>query len=221
MTAPALLLALIPAISLFGLGLWLLWPTLCRRQKEKALLRTLHNLGPEVQRDVVLENGIDGLTFIDFVVLTPNGAVAVEFIPRQGAIFGAENADQWSQVVGRKTTRFPNPISRNQDQVNALRLNAPDLKPRGLVLFGPDATFPKGKPDNVVIPNDLHTDNPPTAVPATLNQHWKAFVRLAQERAASYPRELALLREKPNWGRPILGTLSTLGAIAWAGFSFI
>ncbi len=219
MNTPTLLIALGPAALLLAPGIWLLWPFLCRRRKEKALMRTLRNLGTEIRRDIVLEDGIDGLTFIDYAVLTPNGVMAVEVLPHKGAIFGAENADQWSQVIGHKTTRFPNPLTRNREQVSALRLNAKDLQPRGLVLFGPDCTFPKGKPEGVAVPADLKTDHPPTAVPATLHRGWQEFVQLTEEKAAIYQLERAMMREKQRWGRPVAGMLFALGAVAWTGFA--
>ncbi|WP_303909057.1 nuclease-related domain-containing protein [Thiohalomonas denitrificans] len=216
MNAQIPLLAIGPASLLLALGIWLLGPALGRRSRQRAVLRTLRNLGPEIRRDVVLEDGIEGLTFIDYVVMTPDGAMAVEVLPHKGAIFGAENADQWSQVIGHKTTRFPNPMARTREQVSALRLAAKELKPRGLVLFGPDCTFPKGKPRGVAVPDELQTDSRPTAIPATLHCAWQEFVQLADQKAAIYQTERALMREKHGWGRPFLGALFTIAAAAWA-----
>ncbi|SCZ65284.1 nuclease-related domain-containing protein [Thiohalomonas denitrificans] len=218
MNTQILLLAIGPASLLLALAIWLLRPALCRRSHEKTILRTLRNLGPEIRRDIVLEDGIEGLTFIDYAVMTPDGVMAVEVLPHKGAIFGAEHADQWSQVIGRKTTRFPNPLARTREQVTALRLTAKELKPRGLALFGPDCTFPKGKPPGVAVPDDLKTDNRPTAVPATLYRAWQDFIQLAEQKAATYQAERALMREKHGWGRSFLGVLFTIAAAAWAVF---
>ena len=218
MNTQTLFLAIGPAALLLAFGIWLLGPSLRRRSHQSTILRTLRNLGPEIQRDIVLEDGIDGLIFIDYAVMTPDGVVAVEVLPQRGAIFGAENADKWSQVVGHKTTRFPNPLARNREQVTALRFTAGELNPSGLVLFGPDCTFPKGKPKGVAVPDELKTDNRPTTIPATLHCAWQEFVQLADKKAATYKNERALIWEKHGWGRPFLGVLFTIAAAAWAVF---
>lgn len=211
------LITWIPALLLLLLGVWLLWPAIQRRLRERRLCRILHSLGPEVREDIVLEDGLDGLTFINYAVSTPDGVTVVEVMPNQGAIFGSDNSDQWVQVVGHKTTRFANPLTRINEQVSALRFNRPDLRVRGLVLFSDVCSFPKGRPNGVVLPADLATDTPPDAVPATLKRTWDELMELATTNAARYRHELLLMKERPGRARTVAGFIVVIAAFAWSG----
>lgn len=214
-----LLITWLPAALLLVLGLWLLWPTLCRRRRERQLQALLRNLGPEVRSDIILEDGLDGLAFLEHAVLTPDGVAVVGTHRREGAIFGAEQSDQWVEVIGHRTIRFPNPLTAVRDQVNAVRFNRPKLPARGLVLFTGKCSFPKGKPEGVVLPGELVTDQPPDAAPATLKRGWDDFLELAEQNTGTYGRDLARVKEKRRYGRPVLGGALLTSAFAWVGIA--
>lgn len=205
-----------PAVVLLFAGGWLLRPALRRWRRERRMLRILHRLGPEIRRDVVLDNGIDGLAFIDFAVLTPTGIAIVDYLPYHGAIFGAGNADQWAQVIGRQTTRFPNPLERNREHLSAARYNFEKMPLRGLVLFGPEASFPKGRPEGVVVPAELPQEPPPlSAVPEALRNAWAGLTELAERNAERYREELALSRTGEGRARAAAGWLLVAAAVLW------
>ncbi len=210
------LLTWIPAAALFAVGVRLLWPLFLRRRRQKALCRTLHLLGPQVRDAIVVEDGLDGLAFIGHAVLTPRGVAVVEVMPNDGAVFGAEQSDLWANVVGHRTTRFPNPLARVREQVSAIRFGFPRLPVRGLVLFTGHCQFPKGKPDGVVVPAELATDRPPTAVPATLRRAWDEFMSRCDENAEHFRRESALAAERFGYGGAAGGVVLLLLAIVWA-----
>lgn len=194
-----------PAAVLLLLAGWLLWPSLQARRRSRRLLASLTRLGPELRRELVLENGVDGLAFIDYAVLTPQGIAVVDYLPHGGAIFGGENSDQWAQVIGRRTRRFANPLVRNREHVAALRDNFPRLPVQGLVLFAPEAAFPKGRPDAVVTPADLEQREPPTGVAENLRRAWAALGELAERNAARFQAELAMSRGDRRDGRQLAG----------------
>ena len=212
-----LIIAWGPAVLLFAAGGALLRPAFARWRRERQTWRTLLRLGPEIRRDVVLDNGIDGLAFIDFAVLTPTGIAVVDYLPYGGAIFGAGNADQWAQVVGRQTTRFPNPLERNREHLSAARYNFEKMPLRGLVLFGPEASFPKGRPEGVVVPAELPGEPPPVSeVPEALRNAWGELVELADANAIRYREELALSRTTEGRVRTVAGWLLAAAGIVWA-----
>jgi len=206
-----------PAVLLLLAGAVLLRPALSRWRRERQTLRILRRLGPEIRRDVVLDNGIDGLAFIDFAVLTPTGVAVVDYLPYRGAIFGAGNADQWAQVIGRQTTRFPNPLERNREHLSATRYNFEKMPLRGLVLFGPEASFPKGRPEGVVVPAELPQEPPPvSAVPEALRNAWTELAELADANAERYREELALSRTGEGGARAVAGWLLLGAAVVWS-----
>ena len=215
--APTLLATAAPALGLLLVAVYLLRPWVRRRQARRRLHRILQRLGPEFRPDLILDNGIDGLAFIDFAVLTPTGIAIVDFLPYDGAIFGAEQAEQWVQVVGRKTTRFPNPLERNREHLSAARYNFEKMPLRGLVLFGPEASFPKGRPEGAVVPADLPAEPPPLSeVPEALRNAWTELGALADANAERYREELRLSRSDEGRARVVAGWLLGVAAVLWA-----
>lgn len=131
---------------------------------ERHVEKTLRALGAPLLHNVVLPDGIDGLAFIDYLLLTPKGIVVLTIKQREGLLFGGVNVDQWTQVVNRKTVKFNNPLYLQPQHRQAVEWNAPatdipdreksEQKTRGQeqvttyawVVFSNAGEFPKGIP---------------------------------------------------------------------------
>ena len=122
-----------------------------RSQVERLrLTRAIKRLGTASMNNVVISDGLDGHVFIEHLVLTPRHVLVVSVRRYPGAIFAAENMDMWAQVTDGGSYKFPNPLHEVEIATAAVRSHVPDAAVNGIILFGRDSTFPKGKPDRVM-----------------------------------------------------------------------
>ena len=112
--------------------------------------KAIGRLGTESISSVVISDGMEGHVFIEHLVLTPNKVLVVSVRRYSGAIFAAENMDMWAQVTDGGSYKFPNPLHEIETAMAALKSHVPDTAVSGIILFGRDSTFPKGKPDGVM-----------------------------------------------------------------------
>ena len=112
--------------------------------------RAIKRMGTESMSNVVLSDGMDGHVFIEHLVLTPAQVLVVSVRRYPGAIFAAENMDMWAQVTDGGSYKFPNPLHEIETATAAVKSHLPDTAVSGVILFGRDSTFPKGKPEGVV-----------------------------------------------------------------------
>ena len=112
----------------------------------------------EYAKDIILSDGMYGFLFVDYLVLMRGNIIALDVHHLEGYIFGADQIEQWAQVVNSKSNKFKNPLYRVrlvQQQIAQLVKDA-DIEAR--VIFGSDSTFPKGVPDGVLRFDTLRDD---------------------------------------------------------------
>lgn len=112
--------------------------------------RAIRRLGTASMSNVVLSDGMEGHVFIEHLVLAPNKVLVVSVRRYSGAIFAAENMDMWAQVTDGGSYKFPNPLHEIETAMAALKSHVPDTAVSGIILFGRESTFPKGKPEGVM-----------------------------------------------------------------------
>ena len=123
--------------------------------------RAIKRLGSESMSNVVISDGMDGHVFIEHLVLTPSRVLVVSVRRYPGAIFAAENMDMWAQVTDGGSYKFPNPLHEIASATAAVKSHLPAAAVSGIILFGRDSTFPKGKPDGVVHISEIAKLPPP------------------------------------------------------------
>ena len=114
------------------------------------LTRAIKRLGTASMSNVIISDGMDGHVYIEHLVLTPSHVLVVSVRRYSGAIFAAENMDMWAQVTDGRSYKFPNPLHEIEIATAAVKSHIPDAAVNGIILFGRDSTFPKGKPDGVM-----------------------------------------------------------------------
>lgn len=143
--------------------------------------RAIRRMGTESISNVVLSDGMDGHVFIEYLVLTPSEVLVVSVRRYAGAIFAADNMDMWAQVTDGGSFKFPNPLHEIQSATAAVKAHLPDVAVSGIILFGRDSTFPKGKPDGVLHISEL-TRRPKlaadTVIPETVRRAWDRLLEL-------------------------------------------
>lgn len=143
--------------------------------------RAIKRLGTASMSNVVISDGMDGHVFIEHLVLTPDKVLVVSVRRYSGAIFAAENMDMWAQVTDGGSYKFPNPLHEIETAMGAVRSHLPDAAVSGIILFGRDSTFPKGKPDGVMHISEIAKMPAPardTPVAAPVKKAWDRLLAL-------------------------------------------
>lgn len=216
----------VPVVLLL-LGLWLLRPWFGRRRREARVRASVQRLGKLAMRDVSLDNGMEALAFVDWLVLTPMEILVITLQRGRGIMFGGEKTDTWARVVGRRTFRFPNPLTTNGELVMAVKYHVPQVPVRGVVLCEEGAAFPKGKPEGVVLPEELTGDAKAweqVEVPAPLQSTWDRLAELGSRGEQMYGRDLLVLRGESNRLREALAVsllMLALGVSMWSGWRIL
>jgi len=171
---------LLIAIMVIGIGLlWLINRNrIAVRWREWRIQHCLSRVGREQIRNLSCPDGLDGNYVIDRLALVQDAILLISYRPYSGNIYGAERIAEWTQVVDRKSFKFPNPLFEIDNQITALKLLTGNVALRGYLFFNHSAVFPKGHPPAV-----LHPDNIPqqylsehcASVSAELLATWEAL----------------------------------------------
>lgn len=140
------------------LALWVGLPVWRRRRREAGERRVIERLAAAHVRDAVLPNGIDGMTQVDYLLLTPSGIVVADVKRYQGYLFGGEHIELWTQVIDNRSYKFPNPLFKNDMDVMAVRERVPGTPVSGRLIFLGEGSFPKGRPERVSMLDTLAED---------------------------------------------------------------
>lgn len=128
-----------------------------RAYADWCLLRAVKKLGTEVIQNIILPDGMDGTVYIDNIVLRPDKILIVSFARYQGAVFASESIDIWTQVMGKRSYKFSNPLLKLEQEIAAVRAHIPNINVTGILIFSTDVDFPKGKPDSVISVDEAKT----------------------------------------------------------------
>ena len=175
------ILIVVAAILLF---LYINRQPILRRFREWRQRRELDRLGCEQILNFRCPDGLDGYYHVDRLVLTGSAILLINHKPFGGNIFCAERIDQWTQVIGRKSFKFDNPLFDLHHQQSALQALVGKAELRAYVYFDPSASFPKGHPPSV-----LRHDNIPQAYLGANCQHPRPDIQVAWERLKAVHRE--------------------------------
>lgn len=212
----------VPA-ALLVTGALLMGPALRRRLAPFRLHRRLSKLGDEVLRSVLLDDGMDGKTWIDYLILRPEGVLMLELKPYRGIIFAAAGIDQWTQVVGTRSFKFPNPLHKHETDLLAVKGAAPGVPVIGRLVFTGGSEFPKGIPDGVASLDGLFAefDSPaPRPVGEDLRAAWTQLKQAAVPVRGGVPAGVPLdaAPSRPRGMR--LGLVFFGLAFAWLAWRF-
>ncbi len=135
-------------VVLFFIALYLFY----RHRKSDAFLlkKAWQEHSCEHMKDAVLFDGVDSYLFADDVVLLQGKILIVKRDESQGYIFGASNIHEWTCVKNHVTGKFNNPLEKVGHFVTQVKQECDFDAVIGCVLFGSQATFPKGVPDGVL-----------------------------------------------------------------------
>lgn len=172
-------LALVAVVLIAGVA-WYGWDRFRKTRHQRHIHKVIESLGVDYRRDIVLPDGVEGLAFIDYLLLVPDGVVVLDVQHVEGHLFGGEAVDQWSQVVNNRTYKFSNPLYANQTKCQTVLWNVEQMRANGTVsdpqhnrrvsdktlhwdvhgwvAFSNAGNFPKGIPAKVSLIDDLPRD---------------------------------------------------------------
>ncbi|MCF6255818.1 MAG: NERD domain-containing protein [Gammaproteobacteria bacterium] len=189
---------ILEAIAALGLlaVIFFFWKQSRKNKHQRHAHKVVDSLGVKYLRNVVLPDGIDGLVFIDYLLLVPGGFVVLDTQHSEGHLFGGETIDQWSQVINNKTYKFNNPLYDNQRACQAIQWNLQHtikaenspadtyLQIHGWVAFSSAGNFPKGIPAQVSMVDELKNNLAPlinknNSIDEHLQKTWQALHQLS------------------------------------------
>ena len=128
----------------------------------------------------------DGLGYhfvIDRLILRHDGITVLMFINYPGKIFCADDIDDWTQMVGRKSYRFKNPLYELECQIKSVADCVPGVAVDGYLFFDHQTSFPKGHPLRVI-----HMNNIPQSLERDKRYKVNALVKSGWEKLEGMPR---------------------------------
>ncbi|VAX04296.1 hypothetical protein MNBD_GAMMA20-675 [hydrothermal vent metagenome] len=153
-------------------------------QYERHITKVIDSLGAPSLHNVVLPNGIDGLAFIDYLLLMPKGIVVLTIEHREGLLFGGNTVDRWTQVINGRTLKFDNPLYTHPHHRQAVEWNTEDIATCGCVVFSNAGQFQKGIPDGCCMIDNLPAKIAPllgsaSEIPKPLRKAWTHLQNLS------------------------------------------
>jgi len=122
---------------------------------ERKINKAIQKIGSQYLKQVILPDGLGGSIFLDYIVLAQNSIILVILKKFRGTIFCADNIEQWTQLLGNRSYKFPNTLQQLDSDISSINAIVKDIDIRGLVVFSNDCEFPKGKPEQVKSLNEL------------------------------------------------------------------
>jgi Nuclease-related domain len=182
-----------------------IWKQTRKNHHQRHAQKLIEDLNAKHLHNIILPDGVDGLVFIDYLLLVPSGFIVLDVEHAEGHLFGGANVDQWSQVLNNKTYKFNNPLYANQQKCHAVAWNIEQhiekhraqqsaikqtqWKTHGWVAFTHAGNFPKGIPNHVSMIDDLSENinnllGTDQTIDEALNQHWHMLQKLSLQTSA-------------------------------------
>jgi len=172
------------------LGFW--WK---KRQLSSAVQmeRILHSLKRDEVKEIIIPDGIGGLLEIEHLILLEQGLLILETYPISGNLFGAEQIDNWTQIINGRSFKFTNPLHRIRTARQALKLLAPNVPIFCRVVFNADSHFPKGKPEEAstlaTLAEDMKMVMESPLIVDKADNAWQRCMRIARKNGQSLVRD--------------------------------
>ena len=128
-----------------------------RRRRGFDLDRLLREVSVDSLHDILLPDRMGGQIHLQYLLLTAKGLVVLDVKTVSGMVFGGDRLDEWTVIDRAQRFTFPNPQPALYDRVAALKAVAKDMPVTGYILFFDDADFSKGRPAEMIFPEELRT----------------------------------------------------------------
>ena len=127
-----------------------------RNQHQRQINKAIKDLSRQQLRNILIPDSVNGEIWIDCVLLTDGGVVVFDIRDYVGRVFGGDKINEWTQMIGVKSHKFPNPLIELPARIHAVQEIVGDIPVIGHVIFTCRGAFPKGKPDNVFMVDEVY-----------------------------------------------------------------
>lgn len=149
----------IPVAGSVALLLLVLAAVVYRQMRRRpSLRRAIQAVAVAKLQNVLVPDGMGGEIYIEHLLLTSRGLIVLDVKEYQGTVFGSDRMDEWTVIAAQRRFTFPNPQSMLYDRIAALRQFIRDVPVTGHVLFAHGADFSKGRPRDVILPEELEVE---------------------------------------------------------------
>ncbi|MFV2059385.1 MAG: nuclease-related domain-containing protein [Gammaproteobacteria bacterium] len=140
------------------LALILLLPMIQIRINEYNNNKILKSLGKFQLKNVAIQISSDETVYIDYLILVPSGIFVLNIMKYNGIIFAGENVEQWTQLLNKKSYKFPNPLRDLEICESAVRSLVENCNIIGHIAFESNCAFPKGKPAKITLLHEMQDE---------------------------------------------------------------
>ncbi|MGD8999387.1 MAG: nuclease-related domain-containing protein [Granulosicoccaceae bacterium] len=154
---PAVVYAVLAAIAVV-LAALMGWRWLGKDRDLRQLRKILKPYVLDSRENVFVPDEVDGQIWVDRVVLTQGGILVLDVRRYEGNLFGGEQINEWTQLLGMKRSTFSNPLLSMPARLQAVSALAPEIPVVGRVVFTCLGSFQKGIPEGVSMCDSLATD---------------------------------------------------------------
>jgi len=136
-------------------SLYFLFPDIKQKLNGYRSKKIIKSLGKYNLKNVAIKLNLDETIYIDYLILVPTGIFVLNVLKYNGIIFAGENVEQWTQLVNKKSYKFPNPLHDLEVCESAVRGVIKDCNVVGHIAFESNCQFPKGKPAKISLLNEM------------------------------------------------------------------
>jgi len=133
----------------------LIWLVRRRRRAEGGLGGLVEAVGVDRVSDILVADGMGGEIHIEHLLLTGQGLVILDVKTIKGTVFASDRMEEWTVMTAKDRVVIQNPQPALYDRIAALRLLVRDVPVSGHILFEAEADFSKGRPRDVILPDEL------------------------------------------------------------------
>jgi hypothetical protein len=135
-------------------------------------------------KNIIIPDGVGGLLEVEHIVLIDQGVLILETYEMDGHLFAADNIDQWTQLLNGRSFKFENPLNHIYRTKQALSTLMPRVPIFCRIVFNGKASFPKGKPNEVLVLPSINDDIEPVLsapkINPALKESWDKCLRIAR-----------------------------------------
>lgn len=128
------------------------------RRDARHVATKLRQVCDDLLSGVLLPDPELGQIHLGFVLFCRHGVIVVDVREARGHVFGSESMQEWTVLGAARRYTFGNPLPALFDRVAAIRRLLPEMPVTGYVAFLPGAIFSKGRPQHVVMLDELVAD---------------------------------------------------------------
>jgi len=127
-----------------------------RNQHKRQINKLINDLSHKSLRNILLPDSVDGQIWIDCLLLTDGGLVVLDIRDYVGRLFGGENINEWTQMIGVRSHKFANPLLELPARIHAVQAIAGDIPVIGHIIFTHRGSFENDKPEDVYMVDEVH-----------------------------------------------------------------